>query len=265
MRDSPIGIFDSGIGGLTVAKAISQLLPEEHFIYYGDTAHMPYGDKSIPLIRSYAIHIANFLLNDHKCKALVIACNTASAAAYEYLRDELKGRIPVINVIDPMVERVINDDNIHHIGIIATKTTISSGIYQEKIHRRKPNLKYSALATPLLAPMIEEGFHDNAISNAILHEYLDMEELKEIDSLVLGCTHYPLIKQEIGAFFSHKIQVLDSAEIVAEKLKSILEIEKLTHLDKREKENLFFVSDWSRNFEQTTQIFYGKEIRLAKA
>jgi len=190
----PVGIFDSGIGGLTVANAISKLLPEEELIYFGDTAHMPYGDKSKDLIKQYALRITEFLLHEKKCKAIVIACNTASAAAYEYLRDANKGITPIINVIDPIVEAVISDESIHRVGLIATKTTIGSGIYKEKLGRRKEELHYTELATPLLAPMIEEGFSDDTISHAVIHQYLEQEPLQHIDALILGCTHYVIVR-----------------------------------------------------------------------
>ncbi|HMS28368.1 MAG TPA: glutamate racemase [Saprospiraceae bacterium] len=261
-RELPIGIFDSGIGGLTVAHEIEKILPGEQILYFGDSAHMPYGDKSIDLIRSYALSIADFLINKQHCKALVIACNTASAAAYEVLRDELKGNIPVINVIDPMVEYIISKEEIHHVGLIATSTTVKSNVYQEKFSRRKPKLLYSALATPLLAPMIEEGFYNDHISDAILHQYLDDPQLAGIDTLVLACTHYPLIKKEISAFFQHQIVVVDSAEVVATKLKQILKNESLENLSGAKKTNRFYVSDLSSNFEKTTRIFYGENIQL---
>lgn len=260
-QEKPIGIFDSGIGGLTVAHAISKVLPDEQLIYYGDTAHLPYGDKSLGLIQEYSIKIAKFLIEEKKCKAIVIACNTASAAAYEYLRDELKGLIPVINVIDPMIEYVIQHNSIHHVGIIATKTTIAAGVYQEKLKRRKPSLLFSTLATPLLAPMIEEGFVHNRISQTVLEEYLNHKELSAIDSLILACTHYPLIKKEIDAFYNQQVLILDSAEIVAAKLKKILEHERLISLGTKRKDQ-FYVSDWSRSFEETTKVFYGEKIDL---
>jgi glutamate racemase len=261
MNPAPIGIFDSGIGGLTVAKAISRILPNEQLIYFGDAAHMPYGDKSKELIRSYATTITDFLLHEKKCKAIVIACNTASAAAYELLRDTYKGKVPVINVIDPMIEAVIADDEIKNVGIIATKTTINSGIYQEKFTRRKPQLKFSAMATPLLASMIEEGFYNNNISHAVLEKYLSDEQLKGIDALVLACTHYPLIKNEISKFYNGKVKLFDSAEVVAQKLKPILEKEGLSS-DKKTNNDIFYVSDYTKSFEHTTNIFYGKEIHL---
>ncbi|HYG50398.1 MAG TPA: glutamate racemase [Flavobacteriales bacterium] len=261
MNRAPIGIFDSGIGGLTVAKAISNILPNEQLIYFGDTAHMPYGDKSKELIRTYATRITDFLLHEKKCKAIVIACNTASAAAYELLRDTYKGKVPVINVIDPMIEAVIADDSIKNVGIIATKTTINSGIYQEKFTRRKPQLKFSAMATPLLASMIEEGFYNNNISHAVLGNYLSDPALDGIDALVLACTHYPLIKSEIAKFYGGKVKLFDSAEVVAHKLKPILEKEGLDSSAKTGTD-VFYVSDYTQSFERTTNIFYGKEIQL---
>ena len=260
-NEQPIGIFDSGIGGLTVANAIQRLLPNEPLIYFGDTAHMPYGDKSKELIAEYALTITRFLLNEKKCKAIVIACNTASAAAYEALRDAYIGSVPIINVIDPMIEEVIADESIRKVGIIATKTTVASGVYQEKFSRRKPSLAYSALATPLLASMVEEGFYNNTISQAVLNEYLSNDALAGIDGLVLACTHYPLIKKEIDSFFNGKVKIFDSAEVVARKLKGILEKEQLMS-SIRKNENQFFVSDYTSAFEAATKIFFKEEIHL---
>ena len=260
-QHQPIGVFDSGIGGLTVANAVSKLLPNEQIIYFGDTAHLPYGDKSKELICSYAIRITDFLLHEKNCKAIVIACNTASAAAYELLRDKYKGVLPVINVIDPMIEEVIADEDIKKVGVIATKTTIASGVYQEKFSRRKPELSYTELATPLLASMIEEGFYNNNISHAVLEKYLSNEMLSGIDGLVLACTHYPLIKKEIDAYFNHQIKIFDSAEVVARKLKWILEKENMASVQKNAKD-IFYVSDYTESFARTTNIFYGKEIFL---
>ncbi len=257
----PVGIFDSGIGGLTVANAVSKLLPNEQIIYFGDTAHVPYGDKSKELIRSYATTITNFLLHQKNCKAVVIACNTASAAAYEVLRDTYKGHYPVITVIDPMIEAVIADDTISKVGVIATKTTIASGVYREKFSRRKPALQYTELATPLLASMIEENFHNNNISQAIIEQYLSDEALKDIDALVLACTHYPLIKNEIAAFYKRPVKIFDSAEVVAQKLKGVLEKEGLAATEKPGKD-LFYVSDYTESFEKTTKIFWGSKIHL---
>ncbi|MES2619637.1 MAG: glutamate racemase [Bacteroidota bacterium] len=260
-NQQPIGVFDSGIGGLTVANAISRLLPQEQIVYFGDTAHLPYGDKSKELIRSYAAKITNFLLQQNKCKAVVIACNTASAAAYELLRDKYKNLVPVINVIDPMIEAVIADETIKKVGVIATKTTIASGVYAEKFSRRKHSLQYTELATPLLASMIEEGYYKDNISHAVLESYLSNEVLDGIDALVLACTHYPLIKDEISAYYRNKVKIFDSAEVVARKLKGILERENLAAAQKTAND-LFYVSDYTQSFERTTNIFYGKEVHL---
>jgi glutamate racemase len=257
----PIGIFDSGIGGLTVAGAIKRILPHESIVYFGDTAHLPYGDKSKDLIAHYSVEITRFLLEEKHCKAIVIACNTASAAAYEALRDAYKGTVPVINVIDPMIEEVIADESLNHLGIIATKTTIASGVYQEKLSRRKPSLRFSALATPLLASMIEEGFYNNTISRAVLAEYLSDPMLSGIDGLVLACTHYPLIKEEIDAYFGGKVKLFDSAEVVARKLSGILRKENLL-ADSGIAEDHFFVSDYTAAFEAATRIFFKEKVQL---
>jgi len=168
--------------------------------------------------------------------------------------------VPIFNVIDPIIESVIADDSIKHVGIIATKTTILSGVYQEKLSRRKPSLKYSALATPLLAPMIEEGFYNN-ISKTVIHNYLEQPELKGIDALILGCTHYVMIKKEINDFYGGKVKLFDSTDIVADKLKAILYIENLL-TDKPLGENLFYVSDYTESFEQAAKAFYGTAVQL---
>ncbi|MCX6350378.1 MAG: glutamate racemase, partial [Bacteroidetes bacterium] len=241
---------------------IAIALPTEDIIYFGDTAHLPYGDKSKDLIRQFTLQITDFLLNEKGCKCIVIACNTASAAAYEFLRDAYKGVVPIFNVIDPIIEAVVADNAIKEVGIIATKTTIDSGVYQEKLTRRKPELPYSYLATPLLAPMIEEGFFDDTITHAVVHNYLENEELKNIDALILGCTHYVIIRKEIDSFFKGKVKLFDSTDIVAQKLKSILEIEGLLNNDANAGEHLFFVSDFTESFQKTTRIFFGEQIKL---
>lgn len=256
-----IGIFDSGIGGLTVANAISKRLSNESLIYFGDTAHLPYGDKSEDLIKSFSLDIADFLIETKHCKAVVIACNTASAVAYEYLRDKHQGNIPILNVIDPIVEAIIQDDKIFKVGLIATQTTVNSGVYQEKLQRRKPNLQVEVLATPLLVPMIEEGYaHDN-ISHAVIENYLKNPKFKDIDALILGCTHYVLIKDEISAYFNGKVKLYDSTDILAEKLENILENENLLNKHRKEKDH-FYVSDLTKGFQKSASRFFGNTIEL---
>jgi glutamate racemase len=257
----PIGVFDSGIGGLTVAHTISKLMPNENIIYFGDTAHLPYGDKSPDLIHSFVEDISKFLIREEQCKSVVIACNTASATSYEFLRDKHLGNVPIFNVIDPIVEAVSKDKKIKKVGLIATKTTIESGVYQEKLRRRNPQVKIEALATPLLAPMIEEGFSQDKISQTVIENYLSNPKFKDIDALILGCTHYVLIADEISEFFKGKVKLFDSTDILAFKLKDILENENMLSEEKI-RENKFYVSDLTKGFKESASRFYGKDLKL---
>lgn len=258
--ERPIGIFDSGIGGLTVAKAISKILPNERFIYFGDTAHLPYGDKSKEAIQRYSKGISKFLIANN-CKTIVIACNTASAISYEYLRDKYVGNIPIINVIDPIIEAIVTDGSHKKVGLIATKTTVQSGVYQEKMNRRNPDITTCVLPTPLLAPMIEEGFSKDKISKTVIENYLSNPIFDGIDGLILGCTHYVLIKDEINDFFNGKVKLYDSTDIVAEKIKEIFIAENLLSPKKRS-DNHFYVSDITDGFQESTRRFYGDKIKL---
>ncbi len=260
MNNNSIGIFDSGVGGLTVANAISKLLPNEHLIYFGDTEHMPYGEKSSDLIQEFSVKISKYLI-ERKCKAIVIACNTASAVAYNHLKETYIGQIPIINVIDPMIELLV-EEKYNKVGIIATRGTVSSDVYQSKLKRRSPDQVFSILATPLLASMIEENHIHDEISNAIIKNYLGDPCLKDIDALVLACTHYPLIAPIIENYFEGNVKLLKSGEIVAKKLKWILEKENLVQDKKRIALNEFIVSDLTLNFEKLAKNFYGHNLRL---
>lgn len=261
MNNQAIGIFDSGIGGLTVANAISRLMPNESIIYFGDTAHLPYGDKSKELINTFATKISNWLLNKQNCKSVVIACNTASAVAYNQIRDAYKGIYPIINVIDPIIESLVEDTDIKKVGLIATQTTIDSGVYHEKIKRRKPEIEFVSLATPLLAPMIEEGYANDNISHAIIWNYLKNPIFQDIDALILGCTHYVIVKEEINKFFKGKVKLFDSTDIVANKLQSILQKENLLTNNQKGK-NHFFISDFNKHFQLSAKRFYQQSINL---
>jgi glutamate racemase len=256
-----IGIFDSGIGGLTVANAISKLLPLEHLVYFGDTEHMPYGEKSAELIQEFSTKITKFLIEEKKCKAIVIACNTASAMAYSQLKETYLGQVPIINVIDPMVELLVTK-HYSKFGIIATRGTVDSNTYQDKIKRRIPNQNFSILATPLLATMIEEGFINDEVSQTVLKTYLSHHDLTEIDALVLACTHYPLIADMISDYFNHKVEIIKSGDIVAEKLKAILNKENLLSSNLKQVNDEFIVSDLTKNFENSAKNFYGTQIIL---
>lgn len=258
---APIGIFDSGIGGLTLAHAITEILPNESIIYFGDTAHLPYGDKSATAIQSYSVKICNLLLEKH-CKLILIACNSASAAAYDLVKAYVGSKAIVVNVIDPVIEYLSKSWDQKTLGLIGTKQTVNSGLYSQKAADLHQGIEVKSLATPLLAPMIEEGFFNNKISASIIEEYLQNENLQHIEGLILGCTHYPLIKNQIEQFYQGKTQVIDTSEIVAEKIRSILIEQNLATPSKEKGDRQFFVSDYTKSFEQSTKLFFGEEIKL---
>lgn len=260
---SPIGIFDSGIGGLTVANAIRKVLPHENLVYFGDTAHMPYGDKSAEAIKYYSLKIGKFL-KEQGCKAIVIACNTASSLGYQDLKDFLGNDLPILNVIDPVVSFCQTQHQYKKIGVIATKATVKSNIYAKKLKEALPMVEVQSLATPLLAPMIEEGFFNHNISKTIINAYLSSGKLKKIDSLILACTHYPLIRKEIDEFYNGKVAILNTAEIVAEDVKKKLEKLNLLNQSKDKPKHHFFVSDKTSAFETSTQLFFGDKISLTQ-
>ncbi|HEY1024204.1 MAG TPA: aspartate/glutamate racemase family protein, partial [Sphingobacteriaceae bacterium] len=195
------------------------------------------------------------------CKLIVIACNTASSYAYRDVVDFLGGQVPIVNVIDPVVDHVALCGQYKKIGVIGTKATIKSGIYPDKIREANPELQVSSLATPLLAPMIEEGFFNNTISHTVINSYLSSAKLKKVDSLILACTHYPLIKAEVEAYYKGKVSIVNTAEIVAEHVKS-----RLTELDLLNTgvpaRHQFFVSDYTASFEKSTRMFFGEKIHL---
>jgi len=257
---SPIGVFDSGIGGLTVAHAIHQRMPNEQIIYFGDTAHLPYGDKSESAIQSYSVKIVNVLLKKG-CKVIVIACNSASSSAYELLKEYVANKAHIINVIDPMVELVAKQLPGKKVGLIGTKRTVQSGIYPKKIKELSPMIELHSLATPLLAPMIEEGFYSSQISHEIIASYLSNPIFASIDALILACTHYPLIQKEIEEFFGNRVTMLDSSAVVSHALERYLQTQGLAS-DQRQSEHHFMVSDFTEAFEASTRIFFGEKVKL---
>jgi len=262
MKEQPIGIFDSGVGGLTVAHAIKQILPGESLVYFGDTAHLPYGDKSAEAIRYYSGRITEFLLN-HDAKVVLVACNSASASAFDTLKKEFQDRAILIDVIDPVVNYLSTRD-FRKIGVIGTKRTISSGTYDQKLKERSPQTTVVSMATPLLVPMIEEGFIFDDISNAIIRSYLSDKTLSGIEALILGCTHYPIIKNQISKFFNFNVEVVDSARIVSLVLKETLEKNKMLN-DTGNVHDQFFISDYTAYFEKIARMFFEGEINLKKA
>jgi len=261
-KEQPIGVFDSGVGGLTVASAIKHLLPDEQIIYFGDTAHLPYGDKSNETIISFSCRIAEFLLKK-QVKVILIACNTASAVAYNQLFQSYKNHVFLVNVIDPVVDYITKHFSNENIGVIGTKATIKSGTYERKIRKQNEHINVTSLATPLFVPMIEEGFVYDDISNAIIRAYLSDKKLANIRSLILGCTHYPIIKNQIRKFYNFSVDVVDSATIVASYLKNILEMHNLLNTNKNP-EYEFYISDYTEYFESIAQMFFEDQLNLIK-
>ena len=258
--EQPIGIFDSGVGGLTVAKEIKRLLPNENLIYFGDTKHLPYGDKSKEAIIEYSTKITDFLLKN-SCKAIVIACNTATANALKEVQHLVSGAVPIIDVINPVAEKVAYEIH-NNIGVIATKATVSSGLYKKSIRKHNKFIKVDELATPLLVPAIEEGSKNHPITHAIIYNYLSNHRLKNIETLILGCTHYPLLIEEIKQYYGNRVRVIDSPNIVASQLKMIMDKHHLLNTNNPNPNYHFYLSDITKNFEKISKKFFGKAIDL---
>lgn len=256
----PIGIFDSGIGGLTVAKAVTDLLPHENIIYFGDTTHLPYGEKSTAAIQAYSIKIADMLLK-HQCKMILIACNTASAAAFELVKEYVDGKAHIINVIDPVVSYMANSFSGKQVGIIGTKQTINSNVYTKKISALGLPITLYARATPLLASVIEEGFANKQIVDELLKEYLSHPSLQNIDALLLACTHYPVIKHQIANYYQNRIDIIDTTDIVAKSVKECLHLYKLEN-PANAPEKKFYISDYTESFLKATKLFFGEAVSL---
>jgi len=259
-KQQPIGVYDSGIGGLTVAQAITRLLPHEQLIYFGDTAHLPYGDKSTAAIQAYSVKICNLLIQQN-CKVILIACNSASAAAYDLVREYVGSKAKILNVIDPAVNYIGQHYENKTVGLIGTKQTVHSNVYKKKIDALNKNVTLQSLATPLLATMIEEGFFNNNISESVIAKYLSDPALERIEALILGCTHYPLIKNQINEFYQGQVDIVDASELVASHVKQFLVSNDLA-ANKMAKEHEFYVSDFTRSFEESTKLFFEREVNL---
>lgn len=259
-KDFPIGIFDSGVGGLTIARAVVDLLPSESLIYFGDTVHLPYGDKSLQAIEGYVKRIADFLLA-RGVKLILIACNSASAV-HEKLQDYLQDRVLLVNVVNPMVEFLSTRYHGNNVGLIGTKLTIDSEIYSHGLRRYNTTITLKALATPLLVPIIEEGFGDHRLMELALGEYLSHPALQHICALVLGCTHYPIVKHKIEHFYGGKVEVLDASGITAAEVKKTLEEYNLLSVGAAHHE--FYLSDLTSNFVQKARTFFGENISIEK-
>lgn len=255
----PIGIFDSGIGGLTVANALVHHLPKENIIYFGDTAHMPYGDKSTAAIQAYAVKIAHTLLQQ-ECKLILIACNSASAAAYELVKEYVGSKAIVMNVIDPTVRLLKEKYAKKQVGLIGTRQTVNSHIYKKKLDDADVKIALFSYATNLLASAIEE-FGNHKVIDSLLDVYLSQPDLQNIDALVLACTHYPVIKERIAQYYKKPIEIIDSSDIVAAAVKKQLSENNLLNAN-GESNKHFYVSDYTESFANNAKLFFGNNITL---
>ena len=253
----PIGIFDSGIGGLTVARAINDLLPNESLLYFGDTAHLPYGEKSPELIRRYSSRITQHLV-ESGCKAIVVACNSASSNAIEAIVKAAGPNMPVIDMVTPVIRSISAEDGCQSVGLIGTRATIASGLYGETMNQLNSNITLVSRATPLLASAIEEGFFNDSIPGAVLEAYFADDSFKNIDSMILGCTHYPLVRENVQALLPKGVNVIDSPKIIAQELKRVLTKNAYPYTP----EHKFQVSDLTENFRCSAHYFFGSDINL---
>jgi len=253
----PIGVFDSGVGGLTVVKELLNSLPEEDIVYLGDTARVPYGNKSYQTVTRYSFEIADFLISKD-IKILVVACNTASALSL----NDIKGRynIPVVGVIMPGVKKAIKSTSNFRIGIIGTEATINSNSYYNAIKKLAPDSKIYSKACPLFVPLAEEGLLDDEITFLTAKKYLKEMKEAQIDSLILGCTHYPLLKKVIRKVMGKDVILVDSAKETAKEVEKILKDKGLKKTDKNYNNHEFFVTDFPERFKKVGKIFLGKSL-----
>ncbi len=258
-RVRPIGVFDSGIGGLTVLKALTEILPGENFIYLGDTARTPYGNKSSEVITRYSRENAEFLLAKG-IKLLVVACNTSSAVALDAIARDTA--VPVIGVIEPGAQAAAEASVKGKIGVIGTEATIASGIYTRLLKRLRPEAEIYTRACPLLVPLVEEGWTDNEIACRTVEHYLAGLKDSGIDTLLLGCTHYPMLRGLIRQVIGPGVRVVDSAGATARAVRSTLARFKLLH-SARNGEQVFFVTEMPERFTRVGRRFFGPQVESA--
>ncbi len=255
-NNSPIGIFDSGIGGLTVVKEIISKLPAENIVYLGDTEHLPYGSKSESAVRHFSLNNSAYLTSQN-AKIIVIACNTASAVALNYVRKHIA--VPVVGVVESGASYAVTTTKSNHIGVIGTKTTIRSKAYTQAIKKLNPEIKVTEAATPLLVHLVEENWVEHSITHLILQEYLAPLLDAGIDTLVLGCTHYPFIAEQISKI-APNIKLVDSATATAHAVSKLIEKEKIT-TDRTQIDHLEInLTDIYADTEKLASNFLGRAI-----
>jgi glutamate racemase len=255
--DAPIGIFDSGVGGLTVFRAIERRLPHESLIYLGDTARIPYGTRSRETVERYALEDVAFILSKN-VKAIVIACNTASAHAAERLARECP--VPVLGVIQPGARRAVEKTRTGYIGVIATEGTVASGAYEQAMVRARSGLEIISRACPLFVPLAEEGWVNHPVTRQVAEEYLAELRASRVDTLVLGCTHYPILRPIIEDVMGDQITYIDSGEAVAEEVVRLLSELELAREEGLARTEEFYVTDSAARFRRVAELFLGRPL-----
>lgn len=257
----PIGIFDSGIGGLTVVKEVIRLLPFEDIVYFGDTARVPYGIKSKETIIKFSLENTLFLLQQD-VKMIVVACNTSSSLALPIIRKHFK--IPIIGVIMPGAKEAVYATKNKKIGVIGTRATINSGAYEEEVKRLDAHVKVYSEACPLFVPLVEEGWGNDGITTSVARKYLAPFKKLGVDTLILGCTHYPLLKPKIQEIMGRGVTLIDSAQQVAVEVKQVLAQEGLLNKDRKKPSRAsraYFVSDEVAIFKNVAKRFLGTDLK----
>lgn len=263
-RNAPVGVFDSGVGGLTVAREIMRQMPEERMVYFGDTARVPYGSKSKDTVIRYSRQIIRFL-ETKRVKAIVIACNTASAYALETVKKDLN--IPIIGVIDAGARTAVSATRNGKIGVIGTEGTIGSGIYSEVMKKLRPDIQVTGKSCPLLVPLVEEGLLHDSVTDEIASRYLSVLKGKYIDTLVLGCTHYPLLRSTLRRLMGEGVTLVNPAYETAVELKQLLAEQGLNRKPEaafaRERYE-FYVSDLAEKFTGFATAILPEEVKETK-
>jgi glutamate racemase len=256
-RSNPIGVFDSGIGGLTVVRALMERMPLENMIYFGDTARVPYGLKSVETISGYATQITEFLLQK-KVKLLVVACNTMSSVALQVIED--LSPVPVLDVVDAGARSAVAETHTKYVGVIGTPATINSNAYARAIKRYDPEIRIFSQPCPLFVPLVEEGWLDHKVTRITAEEYLEPFLAKDVDTLVLGCTHYPLLKPLLKEVLGDKIRLVDSAHAITEQAGELLTRYNLRNNQQKPPEYRFYVTDVPIRFQEIGERFLGRRL-----
>lgn len=257
MNSKPIGVFDSGIGGLTVVHALTQRLPHENIVYFGDTARVPYGPKSSQVVREYAAQDVDFLLSQD-VKMVVIACNTVSAVALDVVQKHAK--MPVVGVIFPGATAAVKASTRKRVGVIGTRATVNSNAYTHAIRQIDDEVQVFAQECPLFVPLAEEGWTDHKVTDLVAREYLFPLTIEKIDTLILGCTHYPLLRRAIQTAVDRNVTLIDSGEATAHEVERILDEQNLRNPSALKANLQFYVSDVPAKFSEIGERFLGQKM-----